>query len=74
METNKNYQIQVKGHLDDRWLRQFEELTILLHPEGVTVISGEMDQAALHGILNRIFDLGLILISVQRIDLGGLPG
>jgi len=60
------YQICVKGHLDERWLRWFEGLTVARQTNGETVISGAMDQATLHGILNRIRDLGLELISVQR--------
>ncbi|MBL8079924.1 MAG: hypothetical protein JNM55_18290 [Anaerolineales bacterium] len=57
------YQIRIEGHLDERW---FEGLDVNPLPEGETLISGEMDQSALHGILNRIRDLGLELISVQR--------
>ena len=60
------YQICIEGHLDERWLRWFEDLEIALRPDGITVISGVMDQAALHGILNRIRDLRLELISVHR--------
>jgi hypothetical protein len=62
------YQIRIEGHLDERWLRWFEGLDLSPLPEGETLISGEMDQSALHGILNRIRDLGLELISVQRKD------
>ena len=60
------YQIRIEGHLDERWLRWFEGLDVASLPEGETFISGEMDQSALHGVLNRIRDLGLVLISVQR--------
>jgi hypothetical protein len=60
------YRISVKGHLDDRWLRWFESLTVSQQPNGETVIRGAMDQSALFGVLNRIRDLGLELISVQR--------
>ena len=60
------YQIRIEGHLDERWLCWLEGLDVSPLPEGETIISGEMDQAALHGILNRISDLGLELISVQR--------
>lgn len=63
---NANYHILVKGHLDERWLRSFEGLTISFEPDSATLISGEMDQAALFGVLNRIRDLGLEIISVQR--------
>ena len=62
------YQIRIKGHLGESWLRWFEGLDISPLPEGGTVISGEMDQSALHGVLNRIRDLGLALISVQSKD------
>ena len=66
MKTNANYQICIKSHLDERWMRHFEGLEVTRQPNGEMVISGVMDQAALHGILNRIRDLGLELISVQR--------
>jgi len=62
------YQIRIEEHLDERWLRWFEGLDVSPLPEGETLISGEMDQSALHGVLNRIRDLGLALISVQRKD------
>lgn len=64
------YQIRIKGHLDERWLRWFEGLTVVQRPDGETVISGAMDQAALHGVLSRIRDLGLELISAQRYTAG----
>ena len=67
-ECQTIYQICIKGHLDQRWLRWFEDLDISLRPEGETIISGGMDQSALHGVLNRIRDLGLELISVQRFE------
>ena len=70
MDTNGHptiYQIRIEGHLDERWMRWFEGFTVKQHANGDTTISGEMiDQAALHGILNRIRDLGLILVSVSR--------
>lgn len=69
MQPNEHptiYQICIEGHLDEHWLRWFEGLDITLRPDGVTEISGVMDQAALHGLLNRIRDLGVTLISVQR--------
>jgi hypothetical protein len=59
------YQIIVAGHLDERWLRWFDGLSVTQRPNAETAISGEMDQSALHGILNRIRDLGLKIISVQ---------
>lgn len=70
METNINYSLRIKGHLNERWIRWSEGLTVTQVPNGETVISGAMDQAALYGILNRIRDLGLELIAVQRVPTG----
>lgn len=56
------YQIRVEGHLREDW---FEGLVITLRPNGETLLSGQMDQTALHGALNRIRDLGLVLLSIQ---------
>lgn len=72
METNQHpmhYLIRVKGHLDTQRTRWFEGLEIVLDPNGETILSGPIiDQAALHGVLNRIRDLGLQLLLVQRSD------
>ena len=72
METNPEptkYEIRIQGHLDERRLRWFEGLTVSPCPSGETIISGPIiDQAALHGILNRIRDLGLPLLLVRRSD------
>ena len=69
METNQHpthYQIYIKGHLDERRMRWFDGLAVARLPDGKTLISGPiLDQAALHGLLNRIRDLGMDLISVQ---------
>lgn len=63
-----NYQIKVAGHLDPAWSDWFEELTLLHEPDGCTTLTGRIDdQAALHGVLIKIRDLGLPLISVLRI-------
>ena len=62
-----SYQIKVKGRLDSQWSDWFEGMTIT-SDGGQTTISGQVaDQAALHGLLMRIRDLGLQLISVNRI-------
>lgn len=66
-KQSTHYQIRIKGHLDERWMRWFEGFTVLQQPDSETLISGTMiDQAALFGVLNRIRDLGLELISVQQ--------
>lgn len=60
------YEIRLKGRLDDRWAAWFEGLSIESAPDGVTVLRGHIpDQAALHGVLARLRDLGIPLISVQ---------
>jgi hypothetical protein len=59
------YQICLDGKLDDRWLRWFEGLEVETSDEDQTVICGEFDQSALHGLFNRIRDLGVTIISVQ---------
>lgn len=70
MDTT-DYQIRVRGHLDERWFRWFDGLTISLTPDGETLITGTaLDHAALHALLNRIRDLSLELISVQQIGAG----
>ena len=62
------YQIKVKGRLGDQWSDWFEGMTIISEG-GMTTLTGEVaDQAALHGLLIRIRDIGLQLISVNRID------
>jgi hypothetical protein len=64
---SSRYEIRVEGVLDPRWTAWFEGLAIG-SDDSQTVISGPVaDQAALHGLLNRIFDLGVVLISVRRL-------
>ena len=59
------YEIQVKGYLDARWNELFEGMNIA-RTDTVTTISGEVaDQAALHGLLARVRDYGLVLISIK---------
>ena len=67
MNTPEPYEIRVAGHLSANWAARFEGLSMRHIPEGETVLSGLLDQAALHGILIKIRDLGLNLISVNRV-------
>ena len=66
--TNRSahYQIRIDGKLDERWLRWFEGLEVTSSADNQTIICGEFDQSALHGIFNRIRDLGVPIISVHR--------
>ena len=63
------YEIRVKGHLDRRWAAWFDGLELAHDTDGTTVIRGRVaDQAALHGLLHRMRDLGLPLVSVVPVD------
>ena len=66
------YHIRVKGHLDPTWSAWFDSLTISNLENGEAVLSGPIvDQAALHGILIKVRDLGLPLLAVNRVPAGG---
>ena len=70
MQTNEggSYEIRLKGHLNARWADWFDGLTLTQESDGTTVLSGSVaDQAALHGLLTKVRDLGLPLISVTRV-------
>ncbi len=70
MNTNACYHIYVDGRLDERWLRWFEGHTVVYLDNGKTlIVLTAVDQSALFGVINRIRDLGLELISVQKDDL-----
>ena len=64
------YQFRIKGHLGQQWMNWFEGLTITLEEDGNTLLSGPViDQSAIHGILKKIRDLGMPLLSVNAIGL-----
>jgi hypothetical protein len=64
----KTYEIRLKGHLDDKWADWFDGLTITRADNGETVLRGSVvDQAALHGVLRQVRDLGLPLLSVMEV-------
>jgi hypothetical protein len=68
-ETLRLYQIRIKGHLDRRWADRFDGLTITLEDNGETLLSGPVvDQAALYGLLRKVRDLGMPLISVTQVE------
>ncbi len=68
----ERYEIRVEGHLDDRWRAWFEGLTIHNEPNGEATLSGPVaDQAALHGLLARIRDLNLPIVSLARLASSG---
>jgi hypothetical protein len=63
------YQIRVRGHLDARWSDWLEGMTVQHQDDGTTELTGPVvDQAAFHGVIARIRDLGLPLISVNRVE------
>jgi hypothetical protein len=63
------YQIILQGHLSRQWSDWFEGFTITLDERGQTILVGPVpDQPALHGLLKKIRDLGIPLISVNRLD------
>jgi len=65
------YEIRLKGHLDDRWADWFEGLNITLEDNGDTLVTGQVvDQAALHGLLKKVRDLGMPLVSVSPVEPG----
>jgi hypothetical protein len=65
------YQIRIKGHLGDQWTDWFEGMTITLQESGETLLTGPVvDQAALHGLLKKVRDLGMPLLSVTCVEPG----
>ncbi len=65
------YEIRLQGHLDSRWTAWFDGLTLTHGSNGTTIIHGPVaDQAALHGLLQKVRDLGLPLISVTQVEPG----
>jgi hypothetical protein len=66
------YEIRVRGHLGSAWSDWFTGLRVTLEDHGDTLLAGPLDQAALHGVLRRVRDLGMPLISVTRIESGRL--
>jgi hypothetical protein len=79
LKTNSDqsavYQIRIKGHLAREWTDWFEGLTITLEEDGDTLLTGPViDQAALHGLLKKVRDLGMPLVSVNRVQSHAVTG
>ncbi len=69
MRKQSVYAIRIQGHLDPAWSEWLQGLTIAHDPNGITVLAGPLqDQAALFGVLIKIRDLGLTLVSVNQIE------
>jgi hypothetical protein len=66
--TAQNYEIRLKGHLDERWTEWFEGLSITLDENDTLLTGPVVDQAALHGLLRKVRDLGLLLVSINRVQ------
>jgi hypothetical protein len=68
-DDSARYEIRIKGHLDARWTDRFEGLRFTHESDGTTILSGPVvDQAALHGLLRKVRDLGMTLLSVAQIE------
>ena len=68
------YQIRIKGHLGSQWTDWFGGLKITLEDNGDTLLTGPVaDQAALHGLLKKVRDLGMPLVSANRVEPGLTP-
>lgn len=63
------YEIRLKGHLDSRWAAWFDGLSLINEDDGTSIIYGPVaDQAALHGLLQKLRDTGLALVSVTQVE------
>ena len=61
------YEIRLEGHLAARWSAWFDGFTVAAGADGTTVLTGVVDQAALHGVLRKVADLGMPLISITSL-------
>ena len=71
MTVKANYSIKVQGILDESWKETFDVLTMEFDDEDNTLLTGDLDQATLHGILKKIRDLGIIILHVKSLDNSG---
>lgn len=71
MSDAGRYEIRIRGHLGTRWATWFDGMTLTAMSDGTTVLEGPVvDQAALHGVLHKVRDTGLPLLSVNQVDIG----
>jgi hypothetical protein len=71
MSDAGRYEIRIRGHLGSRWATWFDGMTLTAMSDGTTVLEGPVvDQAALHGVLHKVRDTGLPLLSVNPVDIG----
>ena len=70
MSVNSRYEIRVRGILDERWTAWFEDLQVSSDGEETVIAGPVADQAALHGLLTKVRDLGLFLVSVRHLNPG----
>ena len=68
MNAPEMYEIRVAGHLNTNWVKRFEGMSMRHEPDGETVLSGMLDQAAMHGVFMKMRDIGLKLISVNPVE------
>ena len=66
MRAQANYDIKIEGRLDPAWSDWFSEMLISYDEDDNTILSGQIDQATLHGFLKKIRDLGLVILVVKR--------
>ena len=70
---NNIYELKLKGHINENWADWFDGMTFTHESDGTTILMGEIiDQAALYGLLKKIRDLGISLISVNLLNPGGI--
>lgn len=67
------YTLRLKGHLNDRWTHSGAHLNLTHEDDGTTILSGEVDEAALYGLLRQVRDAGIVLLSVVRVDPDAIP-
>jgi hypothetical protein len=74
LDQPAQYEIRLKGHIDSQWVDWFDGVTPTRQDDGTTILSGLVaDQAALHGLLRKVGDLGMTLISINVIPRSTLP-